>query len=234
MPPVEEPKTTETVSQPSTTDSPNIPLESPKEEISSTEEDPNSTPSSDEEGFLGEATKEEEEKKEEPAEEPAEEPEEYEIEFSEESPLSEDQQTKLVEKIGEFGLTKSQAEDLIKEIEGTHTNASNAIVQQLSDKIKKDREELMSSEFFKTEEARKESFKKIGDVVNKFGDDDFKKFLNSSSGNSLALAKFLIKINEAGAIDDPTTGRGASQDGAGAEKTLAEKWYPQFFEKGNK
>jgi len=229
MPPVEEPKTTEataeTTNQPSTTDSPNTPSDSPKEETSSTT-DQTSTPSSDEEGFLGEVTKEEEKKEEAPAEEP----EEYEIEFSEESPLSEDHQSKLAEKIGELGLNKKQADELIKEIEGTHTNASNAVVQQLSDKIKKDREELMSSELFKTDEARDESFKKIGEVVNKFGDDDFKKFLNSSSGNSLALAKFLIKINEAGAMDDPTTGKGASQDGSGAEKTLAEKWYPHLFE----
>ena len=26
------------------------------------------------------------------------------------------------------------------------------------------------------------------------------------------------------------TGKGASQDGSGAEKTLAEKWYPHLFE----
>lgn len=201
------------------------PSESPQEP-SQKEETPNSEPSS-EEGVLGNIP-EEEPKADEEVDEEAE---EYEIDFSEESPLSEDQQNKLAEKIGEYGLNKEQALDLIKEIESTHANASNSVVQQLADKVKKDRDELMNSELFKTEDAQKETFAKIGNVVKQFGDEDFSKFLSSSSGNSLALAKFLVKIADAGANDDPTGGKGASQDGSGAEKTLAEKWYPHLFNK---
>lgn len=222
----ETPKT-ETLNQEPSTGTQNTLSESPKEETSSKETPSISEPSS-EEGLLGEVTKEEPKVEEEPKAE--EEPEEYELEFSEDSPLSEEQQEKLAEKISKFGLSESDAKELIADIEATHTTASNAVVEQISNKIKADREEMLNSELFKTEEARKESFKKIGEVVNQFGDEDFKKFLNSSSGNSLALAKFLIKINEAGANDDPTTGKGSSQDGSGTPKTLAQKWYPHLFE----
>lgn len=222
--------------QDSTAENQSIPSESQTEETSSTQESQEtSETSSEEEGFLAEATKEEGDddkgESEESEEEENKEDEEYEIEFSEESPLSEDQQKKLAEKVGEYGLSKKQAEELIKEIEDTHKSASNSVVKQIADKVKADREALLNSEYFKDEGARKENLKKIGSVVKQFGDEEFGKFLNSSAGNSLPLAKFLIKIAEAGESDDPTTGKGASQDGSGAEKTLAQKWYPHLFEK---
>lgn len=221
--------------QDSQAESQNTPSESQAEETSSTQESQEtSETSSEEEGFLAEATKEEgddDKSESEEGEEETQEDEEYEIEFSEDSPLSEDQQKKLAEKVGEYGLSKKQAEELIKEIEDTHKNASNSVVKQIADKVKADREALLNSEYFKDESARKENLKKIGAVVKQFGDEDFGKFLNSSAGNSLPLAKFLIKIAEAGEIDDPTTGKGASQDGKGENKSLGEKWYPHFFEK---
>ena len=216
--------------QDSQAESQNTHSESQTEETSSTQEgQANSETSSDEEGFLAEATKEESDDDKDESKEIEEE--EYEIEFSKDSPLSEDQQKKLAEKVGEYGLSKKQAEELIKEIEDTHKNASNSVVKQIADKVKADREALLNSEYFKDETARKENLKKIGAVVKQFGDEEFGKFLNSSAGNSLPLAKFLIKIAEAGESDDPTTGKGASQDGKGENKSLAEKWYPHLFDK---
>lgn len=195
-----------------------------QEETSSTN-DQNQDSENSSEGFLGEATKEEESPKQE-------EQEPFEIEFSEESPFEKEKQEALAEKIKGLGISKEKAAELVKELEATHSSASNSVVEQIQAKIKADREAMMKSDLFSTDSAKIENFKKINEVAKKFGDDEFAAFLNSSAGNSLALAKFLIRIADAGASDNPTDGKGAPQDGGG-EKTLAQKWYPQFFEQNN-
>ena len=156
--------------------------------------------------------------------------EEFDVEFSEETPLSEDQRNSLQEKVKVFKLSKEQAAELISEVEAIYNSGSSSVADDIMAKVKADREAVANSEYFKTDDARKESLAKIKTVVEKFGDDSVKAFFKSSKSNDLSLMKMIFKIAEAMDPASETPPKGSGQAGDAPKKTLAEQWYPGFFE----
>jgi hypothetical protein len=185
-----------------------------------------STPSSDE-SVLAEAVKPEET----PAAAATEE--EYELELSENSPLTEADLDSIVKIAEEKNLTKDQATEFLKNVEKARLDGAN--IAQAASKAEsiKQKNELLADPLFSTPEKKMESLQKINTVISKFGGEhraEIVKLLQGPAGNNKALANMLISIADAGKEDTivpPKRGGDAPVSEANSHlKTL----YPAFFE----
>ena len=184
-----------------------------------------STPSSDE-SVLAAAVKPEET----PAPVVAEE--EYELELSENSPLTEADLDSIVKIAEEKNLTKDQATEFLKNVEKARLDGANIAQAASKAEFVKQKSDLLSDPLFSTPEKRNESLQKINTVISKFGGEDraeIVKLLQGPAGNNKALAKMLISIANAGGDDTivPPNNNGAApvSEMNSHLKTL----YPSFF-----
>lgn len=210
---IEEPVVTTTTETPSTTTS---------EETAS---DP-SVSALAELGLKGEAPTEEAIA---PTKEVEEKVEEFEIELKEGSPLTETDLDEVVELAEKYKWNKEDTDKYIAKKEELHTRGVESLRNQAKEVIQKEKEKLLADPDFQGPKL-KDSLNTIDLVVSKYGDKDLAEYLKGPGGNSLPLAKLLLRLGNM-MKQDTIHGKGVSgtpsQEGTveGAMKTM----YPSFF-----
>lgn len=122
--------------------------------------------------------------------------EEYELELSEDSPLSQEELDAIAQYAGENALTKEDAEALIANRESLVKQGMQISEQRLQEQYKKLSSDFLSDPDF-NEENRAESFASIKRAVDNFGDQNLVEALKDPVvGNNIALGKFLKKIGD--------------------------------------
>lgn len=153
--------------------------------------------------------------------------EEYELEIADDSPLSEEELNAIATQAGELGLSKAQAEALIRAREETYKVSKQSFEQQLKDKDIANKKALFEMPEFQPEKLE-ETFATISKVVNTFGDAQTIELLKGPAGNDPRLAKFLLAIGNS-MKSDTFNGKGAGPTPV-KEKSLLETLYPSFYE----
>jgi len=132
----------------------------------------------------------------------------YELELSEESPITDEEFDEIVEFADKHKLTKTEAENLIKMRESSHEAAHKQLDLLQTQKIKTLQEEYKNDAELHTP-ANKNYIKQ---AVQVFGNDqEFKDLFKDPSMNyNTKLAKFLINVGKRVAGIDDTLGKGKS------------------------
>lgn len=175
-----------------------------------------------------EEVKTEEVKTEEPKKEEAK-IEEYEIEISKDSPITDEELDGIVALAEKYKWTKEETDKFIADKESMYSRGTEALKRQASEAIRLEKEKFLADPDFKGEKL-KQSLAAMDVVVSKFGDDGLKQYLKGPGGNSLSLAKFLVKIGNLMQQDD-IKGKGVNSGKAptGSREEALSNMYPQFF-----
>lgn len=165
-----------------------------------------------------------------PAEPPKQDEEEYELELSEDSPLTEADLDEIAAEAERLNLSKEDAQKLITIKESTYKKAVADYNKKISDHNKAEKQKLMSDPDFAGDKW-KPAMESVAAAIEAFGDDDLVALLKTSAGNNLALAKFLKKVGDTIKPESPNDAKG-SQLGKQNDVSEAErlkKLYPSMF-----
>jgi hypothetical protein len=156
----------------------------------------------------------------------------YELELSEDSPLSDEDFDAIVAEANEFKLTKEQAESRIKQAESLYTKGQQDAYKPRMEYYK-NQVDLFNKDPDFNGDNKAAAYLSIKKAVDKFGDPELLAQLSSPEiGNNYALAKFLKKIGDSVGVDNPAhQGKGVA--GAPAEidpyQQSLRNLYPDFF-----
>lgn len=200
----------------------------PEVEDKPLEEEESQTPASSEEKSTEEKPAEETEP-EKVAEGTADE--EYELEILDGSPLTEEDLNEVAAYAEKYNLTQEEAQKLLSDREKVYQKGQDATMAKAKEVFEAEKQKLLSDPDFKGEKLD-DSLAKIDLAVEKIGGEEFREFLKGPAGNSLPLAKFLLKIGNLMASDSFVgKGRGAGQVAVDPQEAAYRKMYPNFFEK---
>lgn len=161
---------------------------------------------------------------------PVESPTEYEIALSDKSPLSEKDLDDVVELAQKYKWTKEEAEAYIAKKEDAYNRGAETLRNKAIETLKAEKEKFLADPDFKGEKL-KSSLETIDLVVSKYGSPELAAYLKGPGGNSLPLAKMLLKIGSL-MKQDTIQGKGVSS-GTKADNTVEaalQNMYPNFFE----
>lgn len=157
---------------------------------------------------------------------------EYELELSDDSPLSQEELDMIAEYAAENNLTKEEAQGLIDNREALVNQGLTLAQQQMQQKYKKLSENFNSDPEF-SGEKRAENFMAIKKAVDEFGDDQLREALNDPIvGNNIALGKFLAKIGKmvgAEGFEGMKPNKGGPDVSDKTRDGRMKKMYPDFF-----
>jgi len=154
--------------------------------------------------------------------------EEYEIELSDDSPLSEEDLNEIAAEASRLNLSKEDAQKLLALKESTYKKALTIAEQKQLEKINTAKKEILSHPDF-TGDNKIKTFESINRVVEKFGDENLVKALNTPEiGNNLAIALFLKKIGDLIAPDS-FEGKGALSAQNDSKEAVLKTLYPSFY-----
>lgn len=151
----------------------------------------------------------------------------YELELSEESPISDEEFEEIVELADRLKLSKTEAENLIKMRESSHEAASRHF-----DSLKTENLKSMAKAYSEEKELHtKENKNFMKTAISTFGDDpEFSELLKDPSMNyNIPLAKFLVKVGKKVLSVDTDLNKGKSvavgSTSGGDRKPTADKFY---------
>jgi hypothetical protein len=160
-------------------------------------------------------------------------PEDYEIELSEDSPLSDEDLQVISDYASENNLTKEQADKLITLKESAYKKGEATFKSAEEKKVLDARTQLLADPEF-SGDAAKVSWESVSRAVETFGDQSTIELLNTPGiGDNIVLARFLKKIGDMLRPDDNTPqGKGVNTPGPkdGSSSHL-QRMYPEYFEK---
>lgn len=225
-----EPKTTTEVStsssaEPSVLDIEAKKVETPAEDTTEVAEEEIKLVVPEEENPVSTPEKTEEKKEEVPASD-----DEYELELPEGSILTEADLDEIVAIAEELDLSKEAAEKLLKDRESVYKKGVEATTSEAKRVFEAEKQKLLDDPAFKGEKLV-ESLDTIDLAVQKLGGDEMREFLKGPAGNSLPLAKFLLRVGKA-LKPDNFVGRSSSATPS-ATRTQGDAlkdMYPTFFE----
>lgn len=145
----------------------------------------------------------------------------YDLELSDESPLTDEQFDYVADLAEKNGLTKEQADGLIKAFEDQHSGSKDSFEKARDENRATMKKELEDMPEFQGEQ-KIESTSLIKLAVDKLGNDDLVEALKVPEiGNNKNLAKFLMNIGSR-LKDDSIVGNGAQPQ---VETSTMESWY---------
>lgn len=145
----------------------------------------------------------------------------YDLELSDDSPLTDDQFDFIADLAEKNGFSKEEADKLIKAFEDQHSGSKESFEKAHTEKVLGMRKELEDMPEFQGE-ARVESTALIKLAVDKLGSNDLVEALKTPEiGNNKHLAKFLMNIGSR-LKDDSIVGGGALPQ---TETSTMNSWY---------
>jgi hypothetical protein len=160
-------------------------------------------------------------------------PAEYELTLSDKSPLDEKDLDEVVSLAEKYKWTKEEAEAYITKKEDIYNRGIEGVKKQAENAINAEKEKFLKDPDFKGDKLV-DSLNSIDLVVSKYGDADLRAYLKGPGGNSLALAKMLLRVGNL-MKSDTMQGKGTSTPepkGDSREQALS-KLYPSFFDSAN-
>jgi hypothetical protein len=155
--------------------------------------------------------------------------EEYDLELSEDSPLTVEELNEIAEAAGRLGLSKVDAEKLISDREKAYKAGTSKSEAAYQAKIDASRKQIESDPDFQGDK-KLASFASIDRAVKAFGDDELVALLNTPEvGNSLVIARFLKRLGD-NMADDTLPGKGVIAASADKGNETLKNLYPSFFE----
>jgi hypothetical protein len=154
--------------------------------------------------------------------------EEYDLELSEDSPLTIEELNEIAEAAGRLGMSKEDAEKLISDREKSYKAGTSKSEAAYQAKIAESRKQIEADPDFQGDK-KLATFESINRAVSAFGDPELVALLNTPEvGNNLVIAKFLKRLGDTMA-PDTMPGKGvvpsAKTESSDALKTL----YPAFY-----
>ena len=156
-------------------------------------------------------------------------PAEYELELKEGSVLTEKDLDEVVELAEKYKWSKEDAEKYIAKKEEIHNRGVESLRTKAHEIIQKEKEKFLADPDFQGAKL-KDSLGTIDLVVSKYGDKDLADYLKGPGGNSLPLAKMLLRLGNI-MKQDTFNGKGtsASVKSEGTVEGALKTMYPNFF-----
>jgi len=155
-------------------------------------------------------------------------PDEYEIELSDDSPLSAEDLNEIAEEASARNLSREDANKLIASREASYNKGVEFKSKEYNDRLVKDYNAIISDPMFIGDEKAK-TYEAINRAVETFGDSEMVELLRTPEiGNNITLAKFLKKIGDAMAPEIPLH-KGISMEHGGKDNDSLKRSYPEFY-----
>ena len=157
--------------------------------------------------------------------------EEYELELSQDSPLSAEDLNEIATEAGRLNLSKEDAEKLIALKESAYKKGTSSVEEKYQQALWKNHDEMSKHPEF-TGDAAAESWKYVNKAIAGFGSQELVELLKKPEyGNLVPVAQLLKKIGQAMAPDaTPPEGKGvAGSPQVDPQKEALARQYPAFF-----
>lgn len=155
----------------------------------------------------------------------------YDLELSDDSPLTEEDLNEIAEEAGRLSLNKEDAQKLIAMKEKGYANGKTQVETAYQAKLVAAHKEIASDPMFQGEQKVK-SFESMSRAIETFGDDDLVALVKSPEfGNNVVLARFLKRLGDALApdTDSLTGGKGSAGKPEESHSNGLKQMYPSFF-----
>lgn len=189
-------------------------------------------PAADDKSILDKIREEAEKNK--PATPPVEDKfEEYELELPDGHPLGDDFLDKTIALAEKHNWTKEESEAYIESHNGLYKKGTEDITKKAFEMIKAEQDKFQKDPDWNTPEKKVESLGIIDRLIVKHGDDDIREYMRGPGGNSLPLAKLLLRIGKLGEPESQMPGKSTgagSQEYDQSREAMLKRQYPSFFQ----
>lgn len=158
-------------------------------------------------------------------------PTEYELELSENSPLSEADLDAVVELAIKYKLPEDQAKQLLAKKEELYNKGMKDLQEKAVKNINEQAALIRKHPDFSGEKLE-ETLNTIDLAVEKFDTDgSLRAFLNNPSSNNIGFLNFIHSVGKSLKTGGNIPGKGQSSGGSGDQKTALQAMYPDFYKK---
>lgn len=155
-------------------------------------------------------------------------PAEFEIELSANSPLEESDLDEIVAIAEKYKWDKEQTDAYIKQKEDVYNRGSRDLMTKAEETIRNEKAKFAADPDFQGAKLI-ESLNTMDEVIKKYGGDELRTYLKGPGGNSLPLAKLLLKIGNV-MKQDTFVGKGVgTQVKDNSVESSLKQMYPSFF-----
>jgi hypothetical protein len=156
--------------------------------------------------------------------------EEYDLELSDDSPLTVEELNEIAEVASRLGLSKVDAEKIISDREKAFKAGTSKFESAYQAKIAESRKQIESDPDFQGDK-KLATFESINRAVTAFGDPELIALLNTPEvGNNIVIARFLKRLGD-NMAPDTLPGKGVVSSSSDKKSGALETLYPKFFEK---